>query len=242
MAAVQTKQCRKCGQVKSFDSFPKNRRECRECGASRKRKWESDNRDHVNQLHRDWAEKNSARSEEIKRKSYTKNRSRILKRLATEYEANPEPVKRRARKRYMLDPVAGRAKSRAWVKANSLRASVHWKNRKARKRNLPNNWTAAQARYALSYWGNACAACGTPFKGTGACHWDHWIPLTNPNCPGTVPENMVPLCCTCNLTKNARDAVAWLKDKFEHKAETIARLVADYFVTALDFHTESIPK
>lgn len=229
MADPQPKQCRKCGQVKLFEDFPKNRRECRVCMKARQRAWEAANRDHVNQLHRDWKAANPEQSHAIKRRWYDANRESLLQLRKSEYEANRELMKAKGRAAYRKNPDVYRARSRAWTKANPLKAKVHWKNAKARRRRLPNTWTVGQAREALAYWGHACATCRTPFGLVAVCHWDHWVPLINPACPGTVAGNMIPLCDSCNLTKNARDAVAWMKERFANKADDVARRVADYF-------------
>jgi hypothetical protein len=228
MAESQPKQCRKCGQVKPVEAFPKNRRECRACVKVRQRAWEAANRGRVNQLHRDWKAANPEQSHAIKRRWYEANRESILNRRKVEYEANAELLKAKGRAAYRKNLIASRARSRAWAKANPLKTKVHWKNAKARRRRLPNTWTISQARKALAYWGDACATCRTPFGLIAVCHWDHWVPLIHPNCPGTVAGNMVPLCDNCNLTKNARDAVAWLKERFGNKADEIVSRVADY--------------
>lgn len=66
---------------------------------------------------------------------------------------------------------------------------------------------------------------------------DHWIPLVYDDCPGTVPENIVPLCHSikdgaggCNNSKQALDPYQWLIDKFgKRKAEEIFTKIQAYF-------------
>lgn len=232
MAASQTKHCRKCDQVKPFDAFPKNRRECRQCVKIRKRKWESENREHVNALHRAWSAANQDRHARIKDAWYQRNRENILAKLKQSYESDPTSFKLASRAAYRRDPEGKREYGKSYRAKNFLKCKAHWKNAKARRRNLPNDWTGDDAKWALEYWGGACAACKTPVGLVGACHWDHWIPLIHPHSPGTVAVNMVPLCADCNLTKNRREADEWLKDRFKDKAEGIAREVAEYFQSA----------
>ena len=213
MATAKTKQCRKCGQVKKWKQFTGNRRECKVCEAARKKRWEKTNRDHVNELHRKWAAANPVRAKNIKRRHYSTNLPSILSRAKERYSENRDSICAYARAYGRRNKAAMSARVKAWVKANPLRARVHWKNRRARKLRLPNTWTFTAAQNALTHWGNSCAACGGSFAGVSV-HWDHWIPLIDPNCPGTVAGNMVPLCGSCNLTKNRRDALKWLIDRF----------------------------
>lgn len=105
--------------------------------------------------------------------------------------------------------------------------------RLARLKNLPDLFTLEDEHFMFQYWAYACAACGNQegFKWTLAL--DHWIPLASPECPGTVPWNIVPLCHgkgSCNTTKLARNAHEWLVERFgTRKAATIEKKVAAYF-------------
>lgn len=107
-------------------------------------------------------------------------------------------------------------------------------NRRARLRGLPATFTAQDHAFMLQYWGYACVTCGNQeglFGHTLAS--DHWIPLNSPDCPGTVPCNMVPLCdgtLGCNTGKNDTDPHLWLIKKFgKRKAVIIEKKIAAYF-------------
>ena len=58
---------------------------------------------------------------------------------------------------------------------------------------------------------------------------DHWIPIVSPDCPGTVPWNIVPLCGGaggCNNSKSDRNAAEWLIGKFgKRKGRAILRKI-----------------
>ena len=62
---------------------------------------------------------------------------------------------------------------------------------------------------------------------------DHWIPLTSPECPGTIPTNVVPLCDGidgCNESKNDSNALEWLTRKYDQrKAQKIFEKIDAYF-------------
>ena len=77
-------------------------------------------------------------------------------------------------------------------KSVTQRLKVH--RRLARVRGLPYNFDHESETFLRAYWANACAICGMQADFWHLIAWDHWIPLTHPACPGTVPENMLPLC------------------------------------------------
>lgn len=86
-----------------------------------------------------------------------------------------------------------------------------------RKRNLPYTFTTEDWLRALEFWDHCCAICGRPRGLWHTISQDHWIPLTHPKCPGTVPTNILPLCYGadgCNNSKGKKDPKEWLVEKF----------------------------
>ena len=89
---------------------------------------------------------------------------------------------------------------------------------------LPNNFTEKNMQFARLYWHNQCAVCGCGDENICKLLFDHWIPIGNSNCPGTVPDNMVLLCNTkkgtplyvagCNQSKGAKLPSIWLRQRF----------------------------
>lgn len=104
---------------------------------------------------------------------------------------------------------------------------------RTRKRNLAVAFTAQDWRHCLAYWNNSCAVCGRPAGLWHTIAADHWIPINNPNCPGTIPTNMIPLCHGtdgCNNAKQDRDPVEWLTEKLgKRKARRKLAEIAAYF-------------
>lgn len=105
--------------------------------------------------------------------------------------------------------------------------------RRDREQAKPTNFTENQWKYALNYFGGCCAVCGRP---PGLWHiiaMDHWIPLSNDNCPGTTIGNIVPLCHGqdgCNNSKKDRLPQEWLIWKFgKRKAKSIEARIMEYF-------------
>lgn len=113
-------------------------------------------------------------------------------------------------------------------------------NRRAKVRNLPHSFTKADKERMLNYWDHRCAACGKQADFWTVIAYDHWIPLSSHDCPGTIPANMIPLCNSrkgyptgttcCNDSKHNKDAHTWLVKRFgKRKAATIEKRVQSYF-------------
>lgn len=107
--------------------------------------------------------------------------------------------------------------------------------RRARKLTLPDTLTMEEWVFALEYFHGCCAACGRQLMDLFGSHtvaMDHWIPLTSPDCPGTIASNIIPLCHGlngCNNSKYNRDAFEWLVWKFgTNEAQRIMTKINGY--------------
>lgn len=102
-----------------------------------------------------------------------------------------------------------------------------------RRRSLPNFYTLNDWERTLDYWGYACAVCERQRGLWHTISQDHWIPLTNPACPGTVVTNMLPLCYGadgCNNSKGKKDPALWLTEKLgKRKAKKKLAQIERYF-------------
>lgn len=125
-----------------------------------------------------------------------------------------------------------RVENRARLRGQNL---IHANLRRARKLQLPANFTEMQWGRALEYFGYRCAVCGRP---AGLWHFlaqDHWIPITSKrkDNPGTTALNVLPLCHGeggCNSKKSNKEPEAWLDLEFgKRKAKRILKRVAAYF-------------
>ena len=114
---------------------------------------------------------------------------------------------------------------------------INHRNRKARKRSLPNTLTVIEWQNALNYFNGCCAVCERQLNdmfGEFNVHADHWIPLSyeGDDNPGTIATNIIPLCKRCNLSKNATMPEEWLKQNFsKRKAKKITARIQEYFDT-----------
>lgn len=111
-------------------------------------------------------------------------------------------------------------------------------NRRARKLLLPDTLTQAEWQHALNYFNGCCAVCDRQMNdmfGEFRAAMDHWIPLTygGDENPGTVANNIIPLCDGlngCNTSKNATMPNEWLVRKFGNReAKKIAARIQKYF-------------
>jgi len=217
MAIADLKRCIDCKQSKPVSEFNLNQWLCRPCQSERYRKWRTENHEYHAERNRKWGQAN---------KGLIAARNKLFR------ERNPEKIAARKREYHAKNAGYVRAKVEAWRKANPDKRRAQIEKRRTLKCGLPCDWTDADIRFGLDFWSNACAACRTPFGLIATPQWDHWIPIANPNCPGTIITNMVPLCLFCNSTKGERPAAKWLKERFNGTADKILRRVAKYFESA----------
>ncbi len=227
MAEIKSKRCPTCKQEKPIDGFNRNRSQsdglnsaCRECQKEHYRNWRTKNKEYHAARVKKWAAKNRE-----KQHAYHK---RFRKQF-------PEIVRERKRQDYKRFPKSHQRRSAKWGKANPLKVIAKYQRRRARERNLPSDWTESQAMVALKHFGNTCAACDAVLA-KGRTHWDHWIPIASPNCPGTVAGNMLPLCSKCNQAKWSKAGTGWLVSKFgEARAVKISVRIRDFFALVASF-------
>jgi hypothetical protein len=120
-------------------------------------------------------------------------------------------------------------------KARSI-SKTSGQKRRDKKRRLPNAFTEYDWEFSINYFNGCCAVCERPLRDLFSTHtaaMDHWIPFSSPDCPGTIPSNIVPLCQGqdgCNNSKSNRNAQEWLLKKFgKRKATQILSRVEKFF-------------
>lgn len=215
MDTQPTKFCGTCGETKPVKEFYPIARgyhsECKECSRKRYNEWRKKNREKHAKRNLGW---------------YEANKEKVLSRYKRYRDSLGDNRKNLRIGEHYKNAEKNRARASAWAKANKEKRKVNHLRREARKRRLPTEWTVQEMRAAIKRWGNCCPVCGVDLDGKR--HWDHWIPLICPDCPGTVKKNMVPLCGRCNTRKNDCLPDAWLKRMFPTTWETIKKRVEDY--------------
>lgn len=226
---------------------------------ARKRAWAAANPEHVRRKKREWQINNKERVNVSRRKTYRKYIQRYRESARrwqkteqaragryARYHRDPETARAKARHHYWRNPERCRERRRRYGANNRDKVKIQrqiWyrtgagivavQRRNARKRSLPNTLTTQQWQRCLKYWHHRCAVCDRPIGLWHTLAADHWIPLSNGSCPGTVPGNIIPLCHGidgCNNSKSSRDPVVWLTEKFGKRksAQILARVTA-YF-------------
>lgn len=183
---------------------------------ARIKQWQADNTDKVAASRKRTAPKQNERRRE-------------------KHAANPEP-KRESDRRYgkqHRDKI--RARQIEWERENPHKKKAIGHRYRAKKRQLPYEWTDNDWIRCLEYWHDTCAFCGRP---QGLFHKivpEHWIPISDKrgNNPGTVSTNIIPACHGvdgCNNEKSNHDPVGFLTRKFgkQRAKEKLAEIMA-YF-------------
>jgi hypothetical protein len=208
------------GQCKSCKSESDHRAHLanREKRAETQRKYNEANRESIAAYKRQWQEENRERLAEYSQQWRKANRKELLAKKRQYGRENREKIAQRKRKAHEENP-------------NKRR--INRNRREARKRSLPDTFTTEQWIQCLVFWHGCCAVCGNQLKdlfGNVIPHADHWIPLNSPDCPGTVAENMICLCNSCNSSKQDVPAYEWLESKCgKRKAKQILKRIEDYF-------------
>jgi hypothetical protein len=167
--------------------------------------------EHVLARNRAWNERNPEKVQAMSNRYYLENRNKLIVKISTYQQENPDKKRRWQHNYYYRDIERSRTHSRL------LR-----NQRKARETELPSNLTEQDWFDALEYFGYRCAICGRETDELAVLAMDHWIPLSDQreDNPGTVAENIVPLCHGfegCNTSKGGREAFAWLVWKFDEE-------------------------
>jgi len=193
-----------------------------------------------------WDVEFNQRHPDYHKNRYAENKDEIKKRRREKYAANLEKSRAQERRKYE------RRKQRALAQnisvrrnKNKLAKSTHKQRRRSIKRGLPTKFTVLDWQRAIEYFNGCCAVCGRPLRDLLGSHtesMDHWIPLSSPDCPGTIPANIVPLCHGlggCNNSKGAKVASVWLTERFGKRgAREVLRRIEAYFEWVKQFNKE----
>lgn len=181
------------------------------------KQWSKANQERRRKSCRDWRARNLEEQRERERLVKKQDPNRSAK--ARQWEAENPERKRQSRQEY--------AKKNKGKLLSILHRYV------ARKASLPSDFTEDDWQFALNYFGGRCAVCGRPPGLFHTLAMDHWLPISSPNCPGTVPHNIVPLCHGregCNNSKHDKHPDEWLRQKYgAKKARAITSKIHAYF-------------
>lgn len=214
---------------------------CRVCDSEIRRKRYAEDAEHratINQRNRVFGREYRSKNPEAYR---AKNRNKAKK----IYDANPEKYREKSKlwRRNNLEKAKEmrkklylknerpkieadenyreqlRVAKRAYKRRNPMKAIVYKQNRRAKLLGLPHTFTVKDADFALDYFNHTCPVCENPLI-SGDFDFDHWIAVASDLCPGTIPDNMLPLCSNCNQSKGAKLPFEWLTWRYCHEKAT----------------------
>src|SRR5690625_3380586 len=221
-------QCSKCKEYKYTSDFtPRTDRprgylsQCKKCVSDRNCKRDRDKRKEK----RESSERYKLEKSGLQRctkckivKPLEKNNFNLDKRCKTGYSPNCKVCTREASRKTM-------AKRRENTDTASIVKSHKTKYRKSERGRYKHNernrirnhkrrskvfqWTKSDWEKCKLYFSNKCVYCGSEEFLTQ----DHFIPLSNDNCTGTIPTNIVPSCVRCNSSKNNKNPYEWASNE-----------------------------
>jgi 5-methylcytosine-specific restriction endonuclease McrA len=222
----------------------------KEIKSERDRKYRQAHPEKLREKRHRWYEANAGRISERSRRDYKANREQYRNRQRDYYRHHSAIISEKSRKwskdnperkhRYDRDwqranPDKVRIINRKWRQANPDKIRIKQGRRRTRLIGLPNTFTNDDWARALEYFHGVCAYCQQPpnlFDVNRVLHVDHFIPLADPSCPGTIPTNMIPACQKCNLSKQHQSPIEWLTVTFgKRKAKNILKRIEDYFAS-----------
>lgn len=196
--------------------------------STRKRAYRLCNPDKERARHSRYRSKNRERVRDSKQRYYKDHVSDIYAKTRIYRKRNAKKISD-----YM------RTYKQAYREINRDKILMQDHRRRARKRALPDAFTAADWQRALDYFGGCCAVCGRVPDEHVILAADHWIALSDPrpDNPGSVAVNLLPLCHAtkggiggCNNRKGRRDPVEFLETEFgQRRAEQILARITAYF-------------
>lgn len=241
---IPLKRCTKCGNeypaMKEYFQAHKQQKsglrpECKKCSQSfKKANWER----YRETTWRQYYEANRQILSDRFRAWRLNNLDYARERVRTHYHGGYKLKKRGLSRQWRLnnaDYVAN--KHRLYRNANRRQFQVYSETRRARELNLPATLTPQQWKDCLTYFSHCCAICGRPRGLWHTIAQDHWIPVSNPACTGTVVDNIIPLChatkdgeAGCNNSKHDKMPDEWLAQIFgRRKANQILKRINAYF-------------
>jgi ribosomal protein L24E len=204
--AIVSKTCTKCNEVKTLDEFAENkeglgnrRAKCLKCN---NKGYASTKEYEVRKLTRVKLEtRDGVSGKESQCKACRAKLGRNLRENNKEREAE---------------------RIRTWRKANPEKEALKKQRRRAREKDLPDNFTKEQMSATFEYFGG-CVLTGD----NANIDWDHVIPLATGEV-GTVFGNMIPLRSDLNKSKNDSNVFEWFasnKERFNLSQSKFDRLI-----------------
>lgn len=132
-------------------------------------------------------------------------------------------------------PEKAKKSKRQWAKRFRLshpdKERIRNAKRKAKRRALPATFKDTDWQNAINYFHGGCAYCGQPpqlWDSPRVLHQDHFIPASKGG--GYTPDNIVPACYLCNISKSNKNVEQWMVTYFcARKARIAIKRIQGYF-------------
>lgn len=233
------KRCPKCDRILALSEFHMDRQKaggravyCKECVCASQKAHYAPEKAHLAYQMRYAKHKETIKA---KAKVYRRNNPAKVREAQKAWKrANPDRVRANRLRYYTKNQEQIREYNRKQKVRYAERRRINTQRRRARKRQLPDTITHDDWQRCLSYWNGRCAYCDNPpgLFPNMRLHADHFIPLSSPDCPGTIPTNILPACGSCNDSKGYSNPIDWLTWKFgKRKAKQIVKRIEDYFAS-----------
>lgn len=213
MSIVAEKRCGRCGEVKPVSEYyskgktpagtPRLREYCKPCCAAISKKRYADNPQKYIDASKAW---NKSHKEQKNRNNNTSRMRNldVVREKDRQYRSdNREKVLDGLRRYYIANKEKFAQYKRDWLSRNKDKKTVQVHRRRARKMQVANSLSVSDWNEILESYGNKCVYCNSP-----ATEQDHLIPFFSGG--GNVPENVVPSCKTCNVTKGKKSLLNFL--------------------------------
>lgn len=174
--------------------------------------------------------KENSRQQSKKRYYAAETRENEMERRRA-YRNRPEAKQRQAiyNRNYIARPEY-KDQARIYRSRRLEKSRVEIQRYHARKNSQPDTLTSSEWGFALEFFGNCCAYCGSQRGFWNPITADHFIPISSHQGMGTTKENILPSCRSCNSSKGNRDAEQWATQKFgKRKAKQILSRISKYF-------------
>lgn len=213
------KRCTKCNNYFDISLFCKDKTKpdglhpwCKKCRISSTTGWQKANKDKVNINAKNWRSENRNVVRERARILYRNNAEKNRKRSSDYKKKNPEKIKDYKKSYYLVPENRKREleREKEWRKRTG-KSREYDLRRRSRKASLPNTLTKEEWNQILFDFKGSCAYC----RKDGKMVVEHLIPLSRNdivNNPGTVKENIVPSCRSCNSSKHNKTHYEWCNE------------------------------
>lgn len=229
------KKCPKCKKVKELNatnfyrsSYNKNGFDtyCKDCKNSAKNGYENENKTRISAYNQVYYENRREEISNRRKKIYQEKHKDEIEARKLIPKITEDEKRKRARDYQIKNKEKLSEYNKKRYKENPIKEKLrhHW--RSARKKELPDTLTKEQWDFALKFFDYSCAYCNKRVDYQLAL--DHVIPITSNNCPGTVVTNSLPVCKSCNSSKNNKNLEEWIVSRFEDGIERLKHIL-DYF-------------